>query len=412
MGEEEGGYILARTPSGEVVEVPLDELRRYLEEVGFVVTPEGDVLTGQGFYVHTGEVVTWEEMPRVLRERPELARELARVVARVQPERLPRVAAYAAPGFVARAARELPEPLMPHRVARQLIARAVSPGYGLRSWVLSLATAALLTLIASAEALIGGLRLQAAEEGVLRVPMLWPLFVPVGFALYMAWYGTLGYLLATVSNALLHRASYAHGISPTAMLYNTLGAALLAGVCKVWLATVSNFAVSAVVVGLLYLAVSIAPALLLIGSGLVLLALVLLAVLLLGAVLLPSLLALLAAVVAAAFWSYYASRSAPTWRLVAVWLLLVARQLYPPLAMLAAAGYAVMAGIEASLGNHRHINALPAVAALLLLPFEDLALGMADAALSSMQSLGIIGPGTQAGCAAARWLIASAPPWG
>jgi len=412
VAEEGGGYIIARTPTGEVVEVPLEELRRYLEKVGYVVTPEGDVLTGQGFYVHTGEVVTWEEMPRVLRERPELARELARVVARVQPERVPQLAAYAAPGFVARAAGELPEPLMPHRAARHLLARAVAPVHGLQSWVLSLAAAALLTLVASAEALVGGPALQAPEGGDLRVPLLWPLFVPIGFMLYMAWYGTLGYLLATLANALLHRASHARrALSPSAMLYSALGAAMLAGVCKVWLATVSNFAVSAAVVGLLYLAVAVAPAVAIIGAGLAAL-LVILLVFLLGAVLLPSLLALLAAVVVAAFWSYYASRSAPAWRLVAVWLLLVARQVYPPLAMLAAAGYTVVAGIESSLGNHSLTNALPAVLALLLLPFEDLALGIADAALSSMQSLGIIGPGTQAGCAAARWLITAAPPWG
>jgi len=315
------------------------------------------------------------------------------------------------------ARRELPRRLDPTYPLKRALTYMVAPRAGAKSLVMSIAFLGAMYVLASLEPNF----YNAFGPGAY---VTYPFFLAMWTVLYLATYSTVSAILLTVAGTLYHSAGLrATRIDATAITFYLLGTLLYMATCKFVVGIVANYGFSIAVVASLYMAVYLAPSLLatitFTGLGLVLVLVFILLLILVG---IPAILSVVVMAIFAIFsflWSGYAVGVTPLWRVLAVWMLLAAKALLPPqVVYLVACGYAIYAGIEASLGaveagRYGLLNALPAVVLVAVTPLDTVA-GATETVASIVDTLymnlGVESPTLETATAIAKWILSAVPP--
>jgi hypothetical protein len=313
----------------------------------------------------------------------------------------------------------IPAPPSPLETAENFARTFVSPQMGGQSLLYATATLLAMFLIAYTEqymySIFGGVAV-----------VTFPAYLGMWTVTYLASFTTIAGIFALIGNIIWLRASLRSiSLSATAMAYYALATAMYMATSKLWVGLMAGYIAGLFVPAVVTVMNIAGPMLvyLLMGSSLFL---VLLAIIFgfFFVVMAIGILVFMAFSLVSTYWSRYASTITPLWRVFAVWLILAVKQLLPPqVTYLFVAGYAIYAGIQASLSvgelykSYQYLNALPAVILVALTPIGtvntamDTITGIVDQAFEALAPMMGEYSSILAGQYVAKWILSHIPPY-
>jgi hypothetical protein len=245
------------------------------------------------------------------------------------------------------------------------------------------------------------------------------------FTLYLTTFSSISAIFTVIASRIWMHGNYHRTLSPRAVVYYALAMVLYMATVKVWVGIAAGY----------FMALPSFLFFKLIQDAIVI-ALVSISALTLGHII-GGVVALIWAIIAliyitfflafsilSMFWSKYVTNSVNIHRPLAVWLILAARELLAPqMAYLAAAGFAIYAGIQAALSvgtqrsNYRYINMLPAVIILVAAPvgtvnmLSQMVIDIVDQAFQYIASYDQWNVLIVSAQGLAKWLLSVIPPW-
>jgi len=253
-----------------------------------------------------------------------------------------------------------------------------------------------------------------------------PAYLGMWTVTYLASYTTIAGIFALIGNALWIRASM-RSTSPnaTAMAFYALATTMYMITSKLWVGLLVGYIAGLfvpAVVAIMNIAGPMIVYLLMGGSIFLIILAIIFGVFFV--VMAIGIGVFMAYSLVSAYWSRFASSITPLWRVYAVWLILSAKELLPPqVTYLFVAGYAIYAGIQASLSvgeiykSYQYLNALPTVILVALTP-----IGAVNSAMETItgivdQTFDTLAPmmgeysTILAGQYVAKWILGHIPPW-
>jgi len=269
-------------------------------------------------------------------------------------------------------------------------------------------------------------------QGWLILAVMIPVFIIYLITSFLMWltlyfttFSSISAIFTVIASKIWTRGNYHRTLSPRAIVYYALAMVLYMATVKVWVGIAAGY----------FMALPSFLFFTLVQNA-IFYAMVLIGVLTIGHII-AGVVALIWAIIAliyitfflafsilSMFWSKYITNSMDIHRPLAVWLILAARELLAPqIAYLAAAGFAIYAGIQAALSvgtqnsNYRYLNMLPAVIILAVAPtgtvnmLSQMVIDIVDQAFQYMASYDNWNVLMVAAQGLAKWILSVIPPW-